>query len=442
MTQSGGKKRLWQLGRNAGWLTASRAIRLISGIVIFGAIGRYLGPEQFGQLNFAIGLTTIFAAVATLGFEGIVIRELVLLPDEPHRVLGTAFILRILGALLAIALVVLSTLPSADYLLIKLALIVSLTYLPGAGDVIELWFQKNIDARRSFQARIVATIAISIFRVVLIWQKAPIAAFAWTSFIESAVGFLCLGIVYYRSGAPRMNSWRWNSGIAFRILSLTWPLILSGILVATYARIEQVLVKAVLGDYVLGIYYASIRISDSWSFVPPVLLMTIYPILVAKRETSEPGAFRQKLQAVFDLVTGIGYAIAVGTTVAAPVLIPLIFGEKYRAAVPILILQAWTAPILFSGAVRAQYFLLENLNIYHTVSAVIGIAANIGLGLWFMRLLGAPGAALAALVAGWISACGTSLVFPKLRTCGFLQMRAFLFPFRIRGIVRQLRTFS
>jgi len=434
--------RFGQLGRNAGWLTASRAIRLLASLLVLGAIGRYLGPEQFGQLNFAIGLATIFAAVANLGFEGVVIRELVLAPEAAARILGTAFLLRLAGGILAITLVAAAALSTGDPVTLKLAVIVSLSFFPGAGDVIELWFQKNIDARSTFLARVAATILISVIRVSFIWCGASLTAFAWSQFIEAALGFAGLAIVFRCRGGGRLLSWRWDSAIARKVLALTWPLIFSGVLVAIYARVEQLLVKAVLGDYTLGVYYASIRISEAWTFLPPVLLMTIYPILVAKRETTSREIFQQRLQTVFDVLTGAGFLIAIGATLTAPFLIPLLFGAKYTGAIPILIVQAWTAPILFSGAARAQYFLLENLNAYHLISAGVGIVASVALGLWGMRLLGAPGAALTALVAGWISACGTSLVFPKLRACGQLQMRAFFLPFRIRSVIQELRSLA
>lgn len=429
-----------RLGGNVGWLIANRLIRLTASVIILGAVGRFLGPEEFGRLNYAIGLATIFATVANLGFEGIVIRELVRKPEATGEILATACFLRFLGGLAAIGLVGGSALLAGDPSVLPLALIVALAFLPGALDVIELWFQKNTDARSIFWARTGATVMVSIFRIALIYSDAPTVAFAWTQSIEAAMGAIGLIVVFASRARIPFSQWRASPSLARRLIRDSWPLILSGVLIAVYARSEQLLVKEGLGDYTLGVYYAAVRAGEMWAFLPPVLLITIFPTLVANRDRLAPADFQKNLQLMFDLLTGLGFLVAITITVSAPFIIRLVFGPQYLGAVPILIIQAWTAPILFSGAARAQYFLLENLNIYHTYSAIIGIALNVGLSLWWMRLLGAEGAALAALASAAVSGFGTSFLFPSLRTAAYLQARAFLVPFRVFQVVRTLRT--
>lgn len=66
-------------------------------VLVLGLVARHLGPEQFGVMNYAVGLAGIFAPVATLGMDGIVIRELVTTPAQSATTLGTAFVLRLAG---------------------------------------------------------------------------------------------------------------------------------------------------------------------------------------------------------------------------------------------------------------------------------------------------------------------------------------------------------
>ena len=135
-------------------------------------------------------------------------------------------------------------------------------------------------------------------------------------------------------------------------------------------------------------------------------------------------------------MTGLGYCVAIATTVLAPYVIRLIFGAKFDAAIDILRIQAWTAPIVFSGSVRAQFFLLENITIYHTSSALLGIAANFSLSLWLLPQIGAKGAAVAALVGYWLAGYVSSLLFSPLHKCARLQTNAFLLPIRLPVILR------
>ncbi|MCS7232463.1 MAG: oligosaccharide flippase family protein [Elusimicrobiota bacterium] len=61
---------------NIGWLTFDKIFRLGVGLFVMGWIARYLGPEQFGLWNYAIAFTSLFTAFATLGLDGIVVREI------------------------------------------------------------------------------------------------------------------------------------------------------------------------------------------------------------------------------------------------------------------------------------------------------------------------------------------------------------------------------
>jgi len=148
------------------------------------------------------------------------------------------------------------------------------------------------------------------------------------------------------------------------------------------------------------------------------------------------------MQQLFDALTLLGLLIAVGMTLVGPWLIPLFFGPTYQAAVPVLIVLAWTAPIIFNGAARAQWLLLAGRTVYHIPSALLGIAANVALGLWALPRFGPAGAAASALAGYACSAFLTSWLFPPLRPCARLQMRAFLLPFaphRIRELFQLIR---
>ena len=60
-------------------------------------VARYLGPEQFGLLNFAVAFISLFGAVASLGLQGIVVRNIVQDPVCKNETLGTAAALLLLS---------------------------------------------------------------------------------------------------------------------------------------------------------------------------------------------------------------------------------------------------------------------------------------------------------------------------------------------------------
>lgn len=427
------------IGANIGWLVGDRLFRMMIGVVVLGLVARYLGEDQFGLLNYAISLTAIFASVASLGMDGIVIREMVKSPEKVPLILGTAWCMRFLGGMVALALVVvLGWFSPNGSQITPLVFLIGLAFLPQAFEVIDLFFQKNIQSKYTVLAKTMALTLGSLVKILLVFYRAPTTLFALALCADAAFGAAALIWVYQRRQG-QLRQWRPALAMARGLLRDCWPLILSGLLVALYVRVEQILVMNRLGSRSMGIYAASTKIADMWGYVPPLILSSLYPLLVAARQQGL-GQYRKQMQLVFDLLTSLGLLVAVVASVSAAWLIPLIFGQAYADAAPILIVQAWTAPIVFSGSVRAQYLLLENLTVYHVWSAMVGIATNVSLALWLMPYYGARGAALAALGGYWISAWATSFIFPPLRDCGRMQTTALAAPLRWRKVFRSLRT--
>ena len=67
---------------NTGWLMADKVLRLFVGLFVGVYVARYLGPEKFGVLNFAMSFVALFGAFAKLGLDGIVVRNAVQIQIE------------------------------------------------------------------------------------------------------------------------------------------------------------------------------------------------------------------------------------------------------------------------------------------------------------------------------------------------------------------------
>src|SRR5215471_1741362 len=90
-----GRQNLQKLIGNTGWLFADRILRIGIGLILGVWIARYLGPDQFGLFNSAAAFVSLFSIFATLGLDGIVVRELVREPEVKNGILGSAFALKL-----------------------------------------------------------------------------------------------------------------------------------------------------------------------------------------------------------------------------------------------------------------------------------------------------------------------------------------------------------
>lgn len=425
---------------NLGWLALDRGWRIALNLCVLGVVARHLGPELFGRLNYAASLAALFAIVASGGLEGVLIRELLARPGETPVLLGTATGLRCLGGLAALLLAGLAGWShGGDGELAVLALLVAAGFLPQALEVTDLWFQKEMQSQRTALARGAAAVAGAGIKLGLVAGKAPLAWFAAALGLDLALAALALAWLWWRGGGQPAE-WRFCRLTAQRLLTEAMPLVGAGLLVAVYLRVEQVMVRELLGDAAAGVYFAAARLAEQWVAVPGLIITAVYPVLAQGK--AETAGQEQRMQRLFDALTLLGLLLATGVTLFGPWLIPLLFGARFQAAVPVLLVLAWTAPIIFSGAARAQWLLLAGLTVYHIPSALLGIAVNVAAGLWALPRFGPVGAAASALVGYVGSAFVTSWLFPPLRPCARLQTRAFLLPFaphRVRELIRLIR---
>src|ERR1043165_4921926 len=78
-------QRFKKYAENAFWLMMEKGFALAAGMVVGIYVARYLRPEAFGLLNYAISFVGIFSALSTIGLEQIIVRELAKHPERSEE---------------------------------------------------------------------------------------------------------------------------------------------------------------------------------------------------------------------------------------------------------------------------------------------------------------------------------------------------------------------
>ncbi|OYY58513.1 MAG: O-unit flippase, partial [Hydrogenophilales bacterium 28-61-11] len=285
---------------NTGWLFGDKVLRMGVGLLVGVWVARYLGPEQFGLLNYAMAIVALFGAVASLGLNGIVVRDLVMEPKTANETLGTTLLLQAIGGLLAFGLAVLaiSFARPNDSLAKLLVAVLGFVMVFKCTDVVRYWFESQVKSKYVVWLENGIFLVLAVVKVGLILMEASLMAFVWAAFAESvlvAVGLL--GVFARRGGA--LSAWRISYDRAKRLLKNSWPLILSGLAVMVYMRIDQIMLGQMLGDEAVGVYSAAVRISEVWYFIPTAIIASVFPAIVAAKKHSET-LYRQRLQNLYN----------------------------------------------------------------------------------------------------------------------------------------------
>lgn len=422
--------------RNLGWLVAEKGSRLVLNVGVGFWVARYLGPAQFGALNFALAVVGIVGLFAELGLEAVVRRELVRAPQAGGRVLTTTAGLRLAGGAVAAGLlsagVMLSGATGTDRALL---LVAGLTLFQPALTVADLWFQARLQAKFSVLAQLGALAAGAAVRVALIAAHGPLVGFAWALVVEVAVAGVLFAGLARREGRAALGG-AFDSALARQLMREAWPLMLSGFAVMLYMRIDAVMLRHLAGETEVGIYAAATRFTEIWYFVPVALASSLLPALLRARERG-PAEYAARLQASYDLNAGMAYALAVPLALAAPWLIHTAYGPEFVAAGPVLALHAWSSVFVFLGVARSQYLVNEGHTHFYLGSTVAGLLVNVALNCWLIPRDGAWGAALATVVAQAVAAWLSTFGCAPLRPTAWMQTKALLIPFTWYRYVRR-----
>jgi O-antigen/teichoic acid export membrane protein len=413
---------------NTGWLFADKVIRMGLGLLVGIWIARYLGPTQFGLLNFAGSFATLFSAIALLGLESIIVRELVRNPVGQDELLGTTFFLRLLSGGISFAaalltIVIIRPEQPTTYLLVALA---GTMLIFQATDVIDLWFQSEVKSRYVVMAKNGAFVCSAILKVVLILAKASLIAFAVVNALELVLGAVGLVIVYRLNG-QLISRWRVRLATVRRLLAESLPLVLSGIVFMVYLRVDQVMLGQMVGDREVGIYAAAVRVAEIWYFIPTAVVSSVFPNIIKARESDEEEFYR-RLQRLYNLMAFMGYAVAVPMTICSGFIINLLFGEAYSAAGPMLAVLVWAGLFANLTVARNAYLLAMNWSrvLFFVVS--LGALVNVALNLVLIPRFGGMGAVIASCVSYWVAAHGSCYFYRPLHRTANMIARSLLLP--------------
>lgn len=420
----GARPHVQRVVTNTGWLLGDRIFRMAVGLLVGIWVARYLGAAQFGLIAYATAIVTLATPLATLGLDNIVVRDLVRRQHDPGLTLGTCVLLQLAGsvAAMAVAVAVVSALRPSDTLARVAVAVLALGVLFKATDAVKFWFESRVEAKHTVRAETVAVALFALVKVALVLAGAPLLAFLWVVPAEAAIASALVVAAYLRQGHT-LRSWSYQRERARGLLRDGTPLVLSAMASVVYMRIDQVMLGQMLGDHAVGIFSAASRISEMWYFVPMAIASSVFPAILAARQT-DAALYHRHLQRLFSLMTVLAVATALPVSLFADRIVTLLYGHGFAGAAPILVVHVWTGLFVFHGVAGSRWFLAENLQRMMFYRTLAGCLVNVALNLVLIPRFGALGAAWASVAAQAVAALLMNALYARTRPIFFMQLRA------------------
>jgi O-antigen/teichoic acid export membrane protein len=423
---------------SVGWLSLEKILSMVINLTVGIYVIRYLGADSFGKLSYCLSIVGMFEAIAKLGLDAIVLRNLVQEQEATPDILGTALILKLAASLSTLALIAVM-LPnlSADPQIHLMTKLIALVLILRTSEVIEFWFRAQVLAKPMAILGSLRLLIGSALKIGLIYGGFSLIAFVWLLLAEEVLQTIGNVGIYWRYSPlqlPEPKSWllwKFNFGRAKKMLHDSWPLILSGMMITIYMKIDQVMLGNMASNEMVGNYAAAVKFSEVWYFFPLAVCTSAFPSIMRAKQESEP-EYYAKLQQLYDLLAWIALVIAIIMTFGAELLVKSLLGPEYLAAGKILVLHIWAGPFVFLGVARSQWLMAENLTRLSFACTFLGTVVNLGLNFWLIPLYGGNGAAIATVISYATVSHFACLIYPQLTHTGWMLTKALFIPARTR----------
>ena len=193
--------------KNAGWLIAGRIIHMILSFFIGLLTARYLGPDNYGLINYASAYTTFFTAFCTLGINSVIVKNFVDHPDEEGETIGTTLTLRFVSSLLSLLTIVgfVSIIDRNEPVTVCVVALYCIGLVFQIFDTFNYWFQSKLLSKCYAMATLTAYIIVSAYKIVLLATGKSVEWFAVSNSVDYLIVAIILCVFYKKHNGPNLS---------------------------------------------------------------------------------------------------------------------------------------------------------------------------------------------------------------------------------------------
>ena len=381
--------------KNAFWIISCRVVQSLLGLVIAMLSARYLGPSNYGIINYASSIVAFVVPIMTLGLNNILVQELVDHPEREGEILGSSLLISFFSSLFCILGVIsFSFIANAkEPVTIVVCALYSLMLIPQALELIQYWYQAKYLSKYTSIVALVAYVVISLYKIFLLACQKSIYWFAISNALDFFLIAISLLIIYRKVGGQKLS---FSKKTAVQLVSKSKYYILSAMMVTVFAQTDKIMIKLMLGDEETGYYAAAVVCAGVCCFVFAAIIDSFRPTILECAKTNTV-AFEKNMSLLYCIIIYLSLAQCLVMTIFAKQVVSILYGSAFFSAISALQIIVWYTTFSYLGSIRNIWILSVGKQKYLWIIDLCGAFLNVILNFILIPAMGINGAAVASL---------------------------------------------
>lgn len=382
--------------KNASWIISIQIIKALLGMLITMLTARFLGPSNFGLINYASSIVAFVAPIMYLGLTGILVQEIVNSPKEEGEIVGTSITLSFISSLFCIVGIIAftSTVNRGEKDTLIVCALYSILLIFQSLEITIYWFQAKLLSKYSSIVSLIAYTIVSAYKIYLLVTNKSIYWFAVSNALDYMIIAIGLFIIYKKLNGSKL---KFSMKTAKRLFAKSRYYIVSNMMIVIFVQTDRIMLKLMIDDAATGYYSAAVTCASMTSFIFSAIIDSFRPMIFDDKKKNE-NLYEKDMCYLYGIIIYASLLQSIIISIFSGLIIHILYGEAYAPAVSVLRLVVWYTTFSYLGAVRNIWILAEGKQKYLWIINLSGAITNVILNYILIPIMGIMGAALASLI--------------------------------------------
>ncbi|MBE7037954.1 MAG: flippase [Ruminococcaceae bacterium] len=422
--------------KNASWIIVNRVVQSVLGLFISMFTARYLGPSNYGVINYAASLVAFVTPIMYLGLSNILVQEFVNNPEKSGETIGTAITMSFVSAIVCIigiaSFAYITNANETETVLV--CALYSILLIFQAVDLIQYWFQAKLLSKYTSIVSLIAYLFVSAYKIFLLVSGKSVYWFAISNAIDYMIIALALIIIYKKIDKSKL---KFSFVRAKEMFSKSRHYIVSSLMVTIFAQTDRIMIKHMIGNSETGFYSAAVACASLTGFVFVAIIDSFRPLIFESKKISIQ-SYQKNMIRLYSVIIYLSLLQSLFITLLSKYIILILYGNAYMDSVPALRIIVWYTTFSYLGSVRNIWILAENKQKYLWIINLSGALCNVILNYILIPVWGICGASFASLATQIFTNVIVGYIINGIRPSNILMLKALDFKY-IKEFIKTLR---